>query len=280
MTGRRTQLLAASLRPGDAADVAKNPRRLKADRRRIRRSRYLWPKSLGIVERQTLADQLYDVYSETVRGFTRDELADEVFGRDDVRVALFYGTKGELAGFAYVGIERIEYAGRQHAVFCASVYCRLGYRGGVPSSLFGLREALRFKLREPHTPLAYLTRCASPAVYRLIASTMPRAYPSLRYQTPEDVQVLVRRLSVRRNYVAVGEDPWIVRSVATPQDLSRLSHIQRDAQVRFFIELNPRFAEGWSLLTWTPLDAANIAGGLYHVARNRLGGLLSSRRRR
>ncbi|MFL0181630.1 hypothetical protein [Mycobacterium sp. SMC-15] len=232
------------------------------------------------MERQTLADQLYDVYSETVRGLTRDELADEVLGRNDARVALFYGTKRELAGFSYVGIERIEHAGRQYAVFCASVYCRLGYRGGVQASRFGLREALRFKFREPNTPLAYLTRCASPAVYRLIASTMPRVYPSLLHQTPDDVEALIRKLSVRRNYRSVGEDPWIVRSVATPQNPSRLSHIQRDAQVRFFIELNPRFADGLALLTWTPLDAANIAGGLCQLARNQFRGQRGSRRSR
>lgn len=259
--------MAADRRPAHVADIATPLPRPKADHRRVLKSRHLWPRSLGTVERQALADQLYEVYSETVHGFTRDELADEVLGRNDVGVALFYGAKGELAGFAYAGIERIEHAGRQSAVFCASVYCRLGYRGGAPSSLFGLREALRFKLREPRTPLAYLTRCASPAVYRRIASTMPRVYPSLRHQTPDDVEALVRKLSVRRNYVVVGEDPWIVRSVATPNDLSRLSRIEGDPQVRFFVELNPHFAEGSSLLTWTPLDAANIAGGLGRLAR-------------
>ncbi|MGV0746558.1 hypothetical protein [Mycolicibacter minnesotensis] len=267
MTGRRTQVVAKILRPRHAADTANNSLRPKGDYRRIRRSEYLWPKSLGTVERQTLADQLYDVYRETVHGLTRDELADEVLGRNDVRVALFYGAKRELAGFSYVGIERIEHTTRQYAVFCASVYCRLGYRGGVPASLFGLREALRFKLHQPRTPLAYLTRCASPAVYRLIASTMPRVYPSFRHQTPDYVEALVRRLSARRNYIAVDGDPWIVRSVATPNDLSRLSRIEGDPQVRFFVELNPRFAEGSSLLTWTPLDAANIAGGLCRLAR-------------
>jgi hypothetical protein len=68
----------------------------------------------------------------------------------------------------------VEYAGREHAVFCASVYFRLGYHGGLSSAFFGLRQALRFKVLHPRTPLTYLTRCCSSAVYRLVAPTMPR----------------------------------------------------------------------------------------------------------
>lgn len=238
--------------------------------RRIVRREYLQLESLEAAQRSALLDRLYVIYSETVSGFTRDEFETHFFGAGEIRVALFYGTRDELAGFAYTSIERIEHAGRTQAVFNAGVFFLLGYRGGASAALFGLRQALRFKLREPSTPLAYFTRSSSPAVYRLLASTMPRAYPSRSHQTPADVDALVRAISVRRRYVPVGESSWIVHTPARPHDASRLRRLESDPDVRFYTELNPRFADGNSVLTWIPLDAANIVGALSRLLRARL----------
>ncbi len=241
-----------------------------ADAGRIVRKDYLRWASLEPAQRSALIDGLYAVYSATVRDLTRDEFETLVFGAGNGRLALFYGEGEELAGFTYARIERMEHAGRTHAVFCAGVYFRPGCRGGVLGALFGLREALRFKLRQPRTPLAYCTRSSSPAPYRLLASTMPRVYPSRKHQTPAEVEALACALTARRQYVRVGKSPWVVRSGATPRDASRLGRIEHDPDVRFYTELNPRFAEGHSLLAWVPLDAANVAGGLFRALRAKL----------
>ena len=236
---------------------------------RIVRSEYLRLASLESAQRSALIDKLYDVYGETVSGFTRDEFEAQVVGAE-VRLVLFYGAGDELAGFSYASIERMEHASRTYAVFCAGAFFRLGYHSGAFCAIFGLRQALRFKLREPRTPLAYFTRSSSPAVYHLLASTMPRIYPSLRHQTPADIEVLVRAFSAQRRYVPVGEGTWVVRTPAMPHDASRLRRLEHDPDVRFYAELNPRFAAGEALLVWIPLDAANIVGGLFRAVRARL----------
>lgn len=238
--------------------------------RRIVRSEYLRLASLDPSQRSSVIDQLYGVYSETVQGDTRDQFEAQVFGGGEVRLALFYGTRDELAGFTYAGIDRMEHRGRTHAVFCAGVFFRLGYQGGKSGALFGLREALRFKLREPRTPLAYCTRSSSPAVYRLLASTMPEIYPSRRYQTPANIEAVVRAFSVRRHYVPVSANSWVVRSGATPRNASRLRHINDDPEVRFYTELNPRYADSEALVVWIPLGPRNIIGGLSRLLRARL----------
>jgi hypothetical protein len=149
------------------------------------------------------------------------------------------------------------------------VLCRLGYRGGSSGALFGLREALRFKLRHPRIPLAYFTRTSSPAAYRLIASTMPRVYPSCTHETPADVSALMSAISFRRQYVPVGGERWVVRSPAIPNNASRLRRLERDPYARFYTQLNPRYAQGSSLMTWVPLNLANIFGGLVGLLRGR-----------
>ena len=136
--------------------------------------------------------------------------------------------------------------------------------------LFGLRQALLFKLNEPLTPLGYLIRTSSPAVYRLLASTVPRIYPSPKQQTPAAVEALVHAVSARRRYVSVGEDPWVVRSGATPRHPTRLQRLEDDPNVQFFIDRNPRFAEGEALLVWVPVDAANLAGLSFRLLYARL----------
>ncbi len=142
---------------------------------RIVRTEYLRSGPLEPAQFSALMDQLYDVYSETVHGFTREELAVHI-AADNARLAICHGTNDELAGFSCARLERVEQAGRTHAVFWAVVYFRPGYHGGLSSAFFGLGEALRFKVRHPLTPIAYFTRASSPAVYRLLASTMPRLY--------------------------------------------------------------------------------------------------------
>jgi hypothetical protein len=237
--------------------------------RRIVRSEYIQSSSLNPEQRRSLYGQLYEVYSDTVSGLTYQDLERLVFASDG-RIALYYGADDELAGFSFARIERIEHEGRSHAVFCAGVLFRLGYRGGIPASFFGLRQALRFKLREPRTPLAYMTRSSSPAVYRLLASTMPQVYPSCKHETPAQVESLVRAYCGRWHYEPVGENAWIQRSPAMPHNPSRLRRLETDPYARFYMELNPNWASGESLLTWIPLTVANIAGGLLRLVRSGL----------
>jgi hypothetical protein len=233
---------------------------------RIARTEYLRTGSLRPTKRAALIDELYAVYSETVHGLTRDELAGHALGAHDGRLALFYDGNEELVGFSYCRVDRIEHAGRTQAAFSAGVDFRLGYRGGAPSALFGLSEALRFKLLHPRTPLGYLTSASSPAAYHLLASTMPNVYPSIGHRTPADVEALVRELSRRWHYAPVGKDPWVVRSRAKPHNPSRLCRL-RSPYSSFYTDRNPRFAEGEALLVWIPLDAVSILRGLFRTLR-------------
>ncbi|MFL0181626.1 hypothetical protein [Mycobacterium sp. SMC-15] len=237
---------------------------MPARSRRIRRKEYLQPASLCPSERSALADRLYPVLCETMSGFARNEFEEHVFARG-VRVGLFYGADGELAGFTYAGLDRVEHESRNHAIFSMGTFFRPGYHGGVQTALFGFRVALRFKLREPRTPMSYLTRSVSPASYRRMALVMPTLYPHSTRQTPAGVEALVGALIARWQYHPVAQDSWVVRSIATPHTVSRLRRIADDPETRFYLRLNPRFADGESLVVFIPLNTANIVGGLFRA---------------
>ncbi|MCV7195172.1 hypothetical protein BST12_23930 [Mycobacterium angelicum] len=227
--------------------------------------------SLTPAQRTPLFDRLYAVYSETMWGHTREEFEKHLLSAGDLSLTLYYGDRGEFAGFAYIAIQSVEHGRKPVAAFSAGGFFRPGYHGGVAGMLFGLREAIRFKLRRPRTALGYLSRTSSPAAYQLFVKTMPLVYPNRFRQTPVDIESLVRAIGERRRYVRVGESPWVVHSDAVPRDASRLRRLVDDADARFCVQLNPRFAEGEALLIWIPLNAATIVGGLYRQVRLRLG---------
>ncbi|KAA1249529.1 hypothetical protein F0Q45_14630 [Mycobacterium simiae] len=255
----------------DVGGVAEmSPSALAADgqTKRIVRRECVRSAALELSQLSALVDEFYYIYRETTHGCTRDEFASVVFGAGDARFVLFYGEGNEFAGFCYTAFEDIEYQARSYALIHAGVFFRRGYHGGTRSGFFGLRQALRFKLLHPRTPLAYLTRCSSPAVYRLLA-TVPRIYPGRRHQTPIHVAALARAASAQRNYVPVGNNPWVVWSAAVPCDASPLRRLEDDPDVRFYCELAGGYAEGESLLVWLPLDLSNITGGFLRLLRRR-----------
>lgn len=228
---------------------------------------------LGRNERSDLVDQLYAIYAESVAGLDRAAFAAEVMGSADTRIALFVGEDSALVGFAYRRFDHVEHEGRPQAVICAGVYFRRGTKGGAAGGRFGLAEALRFKLRNPLTPLAYLTRSASPAVYRLLAGTMPRAYPHPRAATPAEIDAIFRAVHARRGYETVGDSPWVVRSIAVPTQPGRLRHLRGDPLVDYYVRQNPNFAQGDALLVWIPLDLANVVGAALRLGWRTLRGL-------
>jgi hypothetical protein len=237
---------------------------------RVVRREILRSAALDPAQRSALIERLYAIQCETLSGESRDEFEAGIFGEGEVCFALFYGERNELAGFSHATIEQVEHAGRKHAVFCAGVFFRQGYHGGQSALFFAIRQVLLFKLRQPRTPVAYLTRSTTPVVYRLLAMATPRIYPSPIRNTPDEVDALVREVSVRRGYGPHSGNPWVVREHYGPSNPSRMHRFENDPYVRFYTELNPRFAEGEALLTWMPLDVANFAGGIFRAIRARL----------
>lgn len=138
--------------------------------------------------------------------------------------------------------------------------------------MFALTHGLRYKLREPRTRFAYVTRSTTPVVYRLFLKTFPRSYPNPELETPAHVEALIPVLSARRGYLPVTGNPWAVREVTSLRQPSRMNRLDNDPYVRYYTELNPRYAQGESVITWVCLDWVDIFRGIFRVLRGRLVG--------
>ncbi len=254
-----------------------------ASRHRVSRvtgSSVLQVSQLSLEERRQLSARLLEIYSESMTGLTAETFYDDVFGSEETRIVLFRGEHDELAGFAFTRIDRVEVDGEVCASFTGGVSFRLAYKGGgLETARFGLAQAIRFKLREPRVPLAFVTRASSPAAYRILPLTMPQVFPHPERPTPPLIDRRVRAFAKHRGYRPVGENPWVAASAAVPRAPERFRNLEHDPFARFFLSQNPSYASGSALLVWTRLDVSDIASGLARVSYLRLRSMLTRSKR-
>jgi hypothetical protein len=248
----------------------------RGERKRITRTHRVEVEQLTPGEREELSEEAYAIYAAYKTGVDRASFARQLFAGESPRLALFHGEDGALVGFCSAAIQRVEHEGRRHAVYNALLFIDTRYKGVSETRSFTLLEALRFKLREPWTPLACMGVIMTPASYRRFAVTMPRIYPSRGAPVPASMGALMRETARLRGLSLVDEERWLVRGLGTPRHPERLRNaksLQADLDAGFYLEKNPRFNEGVSMLIWIPLDLANVCGALArHVAQRLSGG--------
>lgn len=250
------------------------PTRPRVARRRISRTRRVSLGRLSAAEREALCRDAYAIYSQYKVGVERATFDRQFFGDDEARVALFLGDDGALVGFACASIARMAHAGRVHAVYSALLFVDTRYSGTREAKKFALAEALRFKLREPWTPLAYMGVVTTPASYRMFAVAMPTFYPNRHAPAPAPVTALVREAATRRGLAFEDDERWLVRGlgeVRQPERLRGAASLQGDPDARFYLDANPRFAAGVAMLLWVPLDLGNLFGALARLLGVRAG---------
>ncbi len=240
----------------------------------VRCERLIWRRD--IAGRAALGDALFSIFSTYYSGFSRDAFESLFLARQGVVLALLYGPNDCLAGFCAVRRAIYRASGRRYGVFSAGVYVDTNFKGGRVAALFGLSEALRFKLRHPWLRVAYLGLAHTPAPYRLFTQTMARVYPSRRCgEPPADVANVMRQALAERGWPQVGEDPWVLATPMLARDshwLRRKPHMRTDPDVRFFLDRVPGWAEqGHGMSVWLPLDLRDIVGGGLQILGQRLG---------
>ena len=258
--------------PGERAS---RDRAIGAKRRlRVTRARRVILGQLAPAEREDLSARAYAIYAAYKRDVDRATFQRAFLSDDATRVALFHGEDGAFAGFATAAIDRVDSAAQRLAVYSALLFIDTHYSGVGPASLFAIKEALRFKLREPRTPLAYMGVVTSPASYRMFAATMPTFYPARGAAVPPGAARAMRDAARARGLTFVDEERLLVRGLGAPRYPERLrgaATLRDDPDARFYLDRNPAFDEGVGMLIWVPLTLGNLLGALarrvQHAAR-------------
>lgn len=188
-------------------------------------------------------------------------------------VCVFRDPEGEAVGYASVFQVDAELAGRRVRILRGAVGFRPEARGrSLAASFFTpyiLRAIAGAALRGRLCVIAAAP--VSPAMYLSLTRAFAEVHPSVRGPDAEQAQ---RALDDLRGIFDLprGSTPgsarigWVSR--LTPREWARI-RTDPDPELAFYLERNPRFADGEGLLFYAPLHARNIVAGLRRVARTR-----------
>ncbi len=240
------------------------------------------PKRLAAAGQKQLVHELYAIQQQIFAGENEDHFAVTLLRprarRNRVRV--FLNTRRQIIG--YQGLHLFETRmdnGEPIAVFRAEAGLLRSYRRRHLTLRLAMREFLRYRLFHPWRRAYFFSDFVHPSSYHLACQHCSELYPSQRQETPPEILKLMDELAAYFKFdqrdperPMVIYDGWQVRDKAAERVYWARSKLP---DVRYFLQMNPHYDQGWGLLTLIPLNSRNLLRGL----RGYLGDLLAHPRK-
>lgn len=232
---------------------------------------YTTPASVTPPER----DILWGVYSRYFdAGRERFEGAVDVAGEV---LRFFDRAGGQLVGMSLVSSFDEEHEGRRFRVVTTGAVCiEEQYRGLSAVQMAGLWWLAREKARAPHREMWWFFDTFSFKSYRLLPNNLQVYWPRPDAETPTWEAGVIDKLCRRQAGDAWDRDRGIVRAQGRrlrPGVAEVVDTLSAAPDVRFFLERNPRYADGERLPCLAPLSARNarsiVAATWEHTRRSR-----------
>lgn len=194
-------------------------------------------------------DAMWELFSRFYADVTRDLFAKDLAPKHHV---IWLSTRsGELAGFSTLEVMRCSLGGRRIVALYSGdtiVDARFWGQRALHRAFYGYAMAL--KLRHPLTPVYWFLITKGYKTYLLLTRNFPEHWPRHDRPTPEWQQALLDELATRRFGTDYERERGLLRHAG--RGLGRLSEsvapidaqLAEDPDVRFFLERNPRWADG------------------------------------
>lgn len=231
--------------------------------------------SADVATRTRLLGELHALRAEHFEGAEQGWLEGQLLGGEARRSSVLVERDARGAAVGYLACWALERTllGRPSIVLHGEAL-----RGEAPQldggALLRLlqREALREALRRPDTPVYYFSWHGHPSSYAQLVESLRRVWPSRELAPTPQVRAFLSELGDGLGLARAGEDPLVRRTAwRAPESEAERTYWSRSTRpdVRFFLEHNPRYAEGEVLLTLAPLSAASLAASTTRSARLR-----------
>lgn len=223
------------------------------------------PAALTTDDRQAFAARLNALNTRIFSGVSRADFERTVISPPAAwtRIQLLRNEAGDWVGYEALHRYHFVLRGREQIVFRAQAGILKPYRGQGLSFPFGLRQALRYKLRHPAAPLCLFATLVHPSSYHLLATHCHELYPHPLRPVPPGMKALIHALAERFNEPGppLADDPEVRQEAwITRDDEDDTAFWQRSAHpdVRFFLRVNPGYGQGHALLTLVPVTWKNL----------------------
>jgi|GEM_PF-2846901 len=181
-------------------------------------------------------------------------------------LTVLYGINEEIAGFTRTYRQSMSAGKKLVTTYVASMFLNPAYTINPTVTNSGLTEAINYKLAHPQEELNYVVLANNPFTYEFIAQLTDSLYPKAGEQVPEQIISIISALKKHNGWVTTGQHPMVINSPLVP-NRSELTDFQfsNNETSDFYLETNPDYMQGNSLLIFMPLHLANISYGLSHA---------------
>lgn len=211
-------------------------------------------------EREALARSLYAVHAQIFSGLDLEGFRDYVVDRPSWRTWIYvrHDAAGQLVGYTAIHAFLRSLQGRPATIIRMEAGTLPAARGRDLTMVYGLLRLLRVWARHPLRRACMFAALTHPSSYTFLARYAPKIWPHADRPLPPEVRRQLEELAEAFALERVeAADPllrqvdWI--TIETEEERRRWAASRR-RDTRFYIERNPRYAEGHGLLTLIPLS--------------------------
>lgn len=220
--------------------------------------------ALPQTEQQSCIDELFRFSSEVFdcksrRSFERMVSAAAL---RDVRLLILRDGRGKMCGYNLVRRVEARVNGQSVDLFRAVAAMAPAYRRSSSTLGFGLSTAFAHKLKNPLRATYYVGLLVHPSAYYLFAKHAHEIWPWYGRETPPEKYALLRQLAAACGVeIEDDEQPYVAYDGAPTRETETESeHWRRHPrpEVQLFMRLNPRYSDGYGLVTLIPLTWVNL----------------------
>ncbi|WP_341501276.1 hypothetical protein [Gallaecimonas sp. GXIMD4217] len=181
------------------------------------------------------------------------------------RLKLFYDGR-QLVGYCLLTFSRACTRGRPLVLIGASAAFLPAYRHGNQTLAFSIAEALAYKLRHPLTRVYFADTMISPAMYRVMAKALGLIFPHPEHELDAGGRALLKSLQCGVMDREPHWHPHLCRVGRQAQyDETELARFRQSdkAEIRYYLDINPDFHQGYGVLALVPVTFANLLKTLW-----------------
>lgn len=241
-------------------------------------SREYEPLRMNTADRNKVAQDYADLTNQVFVVKDQQRLFNNVANpqSDVIKVRIFRNSEGKPVGFFKVNVDYGERNGRKYAAFSAHAGFLRKYRGGSSTIFLGLKTLLSQILMHPSWDIFYFGILLHPSSYSLFSRSAIEYWPRWDQPTPpEQLKFLCGLADVYAKPESIynPEQPlvrnWYLGTKTLEQEGSYWRSSEKDT-VKYFLRVNPRYAQGAGVFTWIKLDGRLFRKVLLEIIRDRL----------
>ena len=198
---------------------------------------------------------MYSLMEDVYFGTNFDRFKSDLFAKDFV--LLLDDNENKIAGFTTLQI--FDFEGKI-IIYSGDTVIREDVRGEIELMRAWWRFSYKIQQQNPTKEVLWLLISKGWRTYKFFPMFLEKYYPSHKYQTPDEIQNFIDRLSVKKfgncykNGLIIPENPDMLKSGQDDIPEKRMD----DEDVKFFLSKNPEFYKGNELVCLAKLHPDNL----------------------